>query len=202
MCENENKRSVYFLRGVLYFATVVYTFYGFAEANLTPLMRAERRLQAVIDQLHHDFTAFDIQHFINHLDRRQSSTLGGNDIRPDFLKITTIGHAMESLRIQRIQTDVDALQSGIRQRLHQGCQTHRARCHNNIMQAGGKMVDDVDNSRSYRQFTPGQTELYETEIGKQGGESIGFIIGHQRCRRLKMDVLRHTIDAAQVTAIY
>lgn len=39
--------------------------------TVTSLMRAERDLQAVIERLHYDFTAFDIQHFFQHLQQQR-----------------------------------------------------------------------------------------------------------------------------------
>ncbi len=45
----------------------VYEFHIAMRKNVTTLRRDERNLEAVIDALHYDFTAFDIQHFLTHL---------------------------------------------------------------------------------------------------------------------------------------
>ncbi len=50
---------------------------------MTTLMRDERTLEAVIDLLHYDFTAFDIQHFLTHLQRHRQRPIIVNDLSFD-----------------------------------------------------------------------------------------------------------------------
>ena len=102
-----------------------------------------------------------------------------------------------------IDTDIAAFQTGFSQGMCQLAEHQAVGRHGNLAHAGGSahLPHQFDHIGPHGRLTAGQPELGKTKLDKQVEQGDDLIVLQQLCAGPEGNVLRHTVNTAQVAFI-
>ena len=137
------------------------------------------------------------------LDGRQPGGGGRCDSLSNAQQRIAPGDVLELARIQRVDADVHLVQARLGQRLRQLAQPDAVGGHGDAPDAGNGAngAHQRNEAGAHGRLAAGQPDLVHAQAGAHAHQRQDFVILQQGRRWSEGDILRHAVDAPQVTRV-
>jgi hypothetical protein len=136
--------------------------------------------------------------------RSQPGGVSRFDPLPDEVEPSAAGHRFEAVGVERIDRDVDAVESRLRQIVSEAPQQEGIRRHGDFSDAGERLdtAHQIDNASTDGRLTTGEADLVDSDPSKEHDQTQQLIVGEVLFLWLELHAeCRHAVDTAEVAAV-